>query len=185
MQTKRAFFKEAVKNLKSSGAIVPSSRFLAKRMLLNIDFSKRLNIVEFGPGNGSLTKDLLINLSKDSRLISFEVNDQFFSYLARINDKRFTLLKKSAEDIHTEIAGLDIEKVDYIISSLPLTNLPKKVTKNILKNSYNSLKNKGLLIQYQYSLTYYKKLKKVFKNQVDLEFEIRNIPPAFIYICKK
>ncbi len=185
MKTKRAFFKEAVKNLKSSGTIVPSSRYLTKRMLEDIDFSKTLTIVEFGPGNGSLTKDLLTNLSSDSQLISFEINDQFFNYLLGIDDKRLVLLKKSAENVQDEIEKLNIEKVDYIVSSLPLTNLPKKLAKSILKNSYNSLTNKGLFVQYQYSLTYYKRLKKVFKDNVDLEFEVRNIPPAFIYKCKK
>mgnify|MGYP000483529453 CR=1 FL=1 len=45
-------------------------------MLEDIDFSKTLTIVEFGPGNGSLTKDLLTNLSSDSQLISFEINEK-------------------------------------------------------------------------------------------------------------
>ena len=37
MGKKRAFFKEAVKSMKTSGTFVPSSRFLVKRILKNID----------------------------------------------------------------------------------------------------------------------------------------------------
>ena len=38
------------------GAIAPSSKFLAKKMMKEIDFSKDLNIIELGPGNGVFTE---------------------------------------------------------------------------------------------------------------------------------
>ena len=59
MQTKRDFFNEAVKNLKSSGSILPSSKFLMKRMLESIDYNTTTTVVEFGPGNGIFTKAII------------------------------------------------------------------------------------------------------------------------------
>jgi len=183
--TKLSFFKEAISNIKTSGSILPSSRFLTKRVLHNINFTKADIIVEFGPGNGIFTKNILKQLNSNAKLICFEINNNFYSKLKEINHPQLIVLNCSADIMTVELNKLKIKKVDYIISSLPLTNIPKKTAKIILKESYNILKKEALFIQYQYSLTYFKKLKKSFKNSVSLSFELFNIPPAVIYICKK
>jgi phospholipid N-methyltransferase len=59
------------------------------------------------------------------------------------------------------------------------------VSNEILDRSFQVLAKNGVFIQYQYSLTYYKKLKEVFREAISLEFEPLNLPPAFIYRCKK
>ncbi|RPD98559.1 16S rRNA (cytosine(1402)-N(4))-methyltransferase [Aureibaculum marinum] len=184
MQTKKAFIKEAIKNIKTSGTVAPSSRYLIQKMLKEVDFSKTNVIVEYGSGNGNFTKEILKKLSKDSQLICFEINDKFVEHLKKIKDPRLTILNESCENIKSVCKNLNITSIDYFISSLPLTNIPDNISCKILTESYNQLDNNGAFLQYQYSLTYYRKLKKMY-NQVDLDFEIRNLPPAFIYKCKK
>jgi len=66
--TKFNFFKEAVSNIKSIGSILPSSKFLTKKLLQNIDFKKADVIVEFGPGNGILTKNIIKHLNPKAYL---------------------------------------------------------------------------------------------------------------------
>ena len=80
---------------------------------------------------------------------------------------------------------LGFSKACHIVSSLPLTIIPKTISSAILENSINSLQIDGTFIQFQYSLTYYKKLKSVFKKKISLDFELLNFPPAFVYRCKK
>lgn len=185
MSKKIQFFKEAVKNYKTSGTVTPSSRFLAKRMLKQINFSKAKLIVELGPGDGAITKRILKKLQPNTMLVCFEINDAFYNELYSIQHPQLVVLKSSAEHIKEELARLGYTKVDYIVSSLPLTIIPKEISSNILKESYDSLDLGGLFIQYQYSLTYYKKLKKVFGDFIDLDFEPLNFPPAFVYKCTK
>ncbi|QCX39646.1 methyltransferase domain-containing protein [Aureibaculum algae] len=184
MKTKKAFIKEAIKNIKVSGTVAPSSKYLINKMLKEVDFTKTNVIVEYGSGNGNFTKELLKKLNKDSKLISFEINEKFYEHLKTFKDSRLTVLNESCENIKSVCEKLNISNIDYFVSSLPLTNIPDNVTKKILDESYAQLKDDGCFLQYQYSLTYYKKFKKIYSN-VDLEFEIRNIPPAFIYKCKK
>ncbi|MET2985392.1 class I SAM-dependent methyltransferase [Aureibaculum conchae] len=184
MRTKKAFIKEAIKNIKTSGTVAPSSKYLIQKMLKEVDFTKTNVIVEYGPGNGNFTKEILKKLNKDSQLICFEINEKFFNHLNTFNDSRLTILNESCENIKAVCKDLNISNIDYFISSLPLTNIPDSITKKILSESYAQLDKTGCFLQYQYSLTYYKKLKKIYNN-VDLDFEIRNIPPAFIYKCKK
>jgi len=179
------FFKVAVKNLKTSGTIAPSSRFLAQKMIKNIDFSTAKVLVELGAGDGVITHQILKKITPDAHLICFEVNDEFYKHLQQINHPQLTVLKVSAEEIQIELEKLGYTKACHIISSLPLTIIPKEISQVILKNSLDSLIANGTFIQYQYSLTYFKYLKEVFKDEISLGFELLNIPPAFIYRCTK
>jgi phospholipid N-methyltransferase len=182
-----AFFKEAVKNIKTSGSIMPSSRFLIKKMLHNIDFSKDLILVEFGPANGIITTEIIKRMSKNSKLICFEINPVFYKELKEsIKDKRVIILDKSAENIKDELNKININDIDFCVSSLPLAMIPQPICSNIINNTLNVLKTNGGFVQYQYSLHYYKHLKKTFNKQnIRLKFCLMNFPPAFVYNCKK
>ncbi|WP_034060233.1 class I SAM-dependent methyltransferase [Lacinutrix jangbogonensis] len=179
------FLKESLKSLKTSGTLFPSSKFLVSKLLKEINFETAKLIVEFGPGNGKITHDILNRLHPDGKLIIFEINDSFYNELLKINDSRLIVVKQSASTVLEVINTNNFETVDYIVSSLPLTNIPKPITKSILANSYKCLKSKGYFFQYQYSLTYYSALKATFKGKVSLGFESLNLPPAFIYTCQK
>jgi len=179
------FFREAIRDIKTSGTIVPSSRFLTKRMVKHIDFNNVKVIVEFGPGNGIITKEILKRIQPQTKLIAFEINDRFFESLENIKHSQLIIEKVSAEDITEVLQKHGFDKVDCVISSLPFTNIPPEISDRILSKTYEAMEAESLFVQYQYSLTYYKKLKEVFKDNVKLSFEAFNIPPAFVYIAKK
>lgn len=180
------FFKEALATAKTSGTLVPSSRFLADKMLKSINFKKANLIVELGPGDGAITKHILQRIQPNTTLICFEINDSFYNELLKIEHPQLIVLKTSAEKVAEEIAKHGFKEADYIVSSLPLAIIPKEISQNILKKSYDILKEKGIFVQFQYSLNYFKKLKKVFGSKnVTIKFEPLNIPPAFVYKCVK
>ncbi|WP_298508008.1 rRNA adenine N-6-methyltransferase family protein [uncultured Kordia sp.] len=179
------FFREAIRDIKTSGTIVPSSRFLTRRMVKNIDFDNVKVIVEFGPGNGIITKEILKRIQPQTKLIAFEINERFFQSLEKIKHSQLIIEKVSAEDIAEVLQKHGFNKADCVVSSLPFTNIPTEISDRILKNAYDAMIDNGLFVQFQYSLTYYKKLKKVFNDKVKLSFELFNIPPAFVYNAKK
>jgi phospholipid N-methyltransferase len=154
-------------------------------MLREVNFLNAEVIVELGPGNGAITKYILENLSPKTILICFEINDNFYQQLQALQHPQLIVLKASAEKIVDELHKLNIHQVNYIISSLPLTIIPDEISDQILEKSFQALEENGSFIQYQYSLSYFRKLKNVFKESILLEFEPLNIPPAFIYRCKK
>ncbi|WP_272023733.1 class I SAM-dependent methyltransferase [Olleya namhaensis] len=179
------FLKESLKSLKTSGTLFPSSRFLASKLLKSIDFKTTKLVVEFGPGNGIITKEILARLKPDATLITFEINDSFYKALLKIEDSRLIVSNQSADKVLEVIKQHGFSSTDYIVSSLPLTNIPKPISAVILDSAYESLNPKGYFFQYQYSLTYYSALKEIFKGNVDLGFEPLNVPPAFVYTCQK
>ena len=185
MTSRINFFKEAIKNIKTLGTVTPSSRFLANRMLKEINFYEVEVLVELGAGNGAITNHILKNLKPNATLICFEINDNFYNQLSKVKNPQLIVVKASAEKIQEELHQLGFLKVNHIISSLPLTIIPDEVSSKILDASYKVLKKGGTYIQFQYTLTYLKKLKSVFNKSISLDFEPLNIPPAFVYRCKK
>ena len=67
--SKSNFINELVKNENQIGAIAPSSKYLAQKMLAKIDFSTDLNIVELGPGTGVFTSKLLKRIGSNFQAI--------------------------------------------------------------------------------------------------------------------
>ena len=180
--SKKEFFSALLKQSKNVGAVAPSSKYLVKKMVDPIDFSKVKCIVEFGPGTGSITHELLNNMPKDAILLAFEINTEFCEMLKQINDPRIKIISDTAESLETYLKENNIGKVDYIVSSLPLAMIPNGVVRNILAVVKKVLSPAGVFVQYQYSLNAYKKLRTTFKN-VDVNFTPINIPPAFVFVC--
>ena len=176
------FIKESLKSLKEVGTILPSSKGIINKMVEPIDFKNNITIIELGSGTGVITKKILNKMNSESNLICFETNKKFYNELKKIDDKKMTLLNDSAEMMESYLNENEIIKVDYIVSSVPLVTLPKKVTNNILEQSEKILNNHGYLIQLQYSKLLKKRLKKHF-NTIDTKFTAAYYLPAFIYTC--
>lgn len=185
MPDKRSFIKQFWKEKKMVGAMAPSSRFLAQKMLENVDFNEARVIIELGPGTGVFTDKILEKMHPDARLLVFELNENFFNSLNnRIKDQRVHIIHDSAEQIEYYLNEFGLDKADVVISSLPLANFPQELRQSILDASHRSLKNVGKYIQFQYSLQSKKHIKKTF-DEVTIDFTPFNFPPAFVYTCKK
>ncbi len=182
--SKKKFISEVLKSGGTIGALSPSSSFLAKKMLKPIRFDTTNCIVEFGPGTGVFTKEILQKMSVNSILLTFEINSIFYDELIKINDSRLIVINDSAEKIEHYLLLHNQKKADYIVSSLPFAMIPDDVVNNILKKSFQVLSEKGKFIQFQYTLNALSKLKLLF-NKVDINFTFLNIPPAFIFTCRK
>ena len=134
MSEKRAFIKQFWKEKKMVGAMAPSSRFLAQKMLANIDFNEAKVIIELGPGTGVFTDKILEKMSADTVLLVFELNEIFCNQLQkRITDKRAHIIFDSAEKIEYYLAEYNLDKADVVVSSLPLANFPQDIRDSVLK----------------------------------------------------
>lgn len=178
---KSSFFEEFLKNWREVGSITPSSKFLVKKMLAPIDFEKAEVIVELGAGSGIMTREILKKMNKTSRLVVFETNKDFYRDLKNIEDSRITIYNHSALKLQEYFND---KRVDYIVSGIPLAMLDQLEKIELLRLSYQSLKSRGMYIQFQYSLESKRDLEKVF-DDVSIDFTPLNIPPAFIFSCLK
>jgi phospholipid N-methyltransferase len=185
MPEKKGFLKQFWKEKKMVGAMAPSSRFLAKKMLKNIDFNSEKVIVELGPGTGVFTKEIIRKMAPDAHLLVFELNDNFYKALKKsIQDERVILIHDTAEKVQDYLAENNFSHADCIVSSLPLSNFPKQLRESILVSSKNALKEDGKYIQFQYSLQIKRQINRVFP-KISIDFTPLNFPPAFVLTCKK
>ena len=182
---KNTFIKEFLNKKKMVGSVMPSSKFLSKKMVDHLNFKSAKLIIELGPGTGVITERIIEKLGTNSKLLVIELNETFYKDLKkRITDKRVTIRKGSAADLSDFINDIEFDKADFIVSSIPLAVLPNTLRKRIVIAVNKHLDQKGTFIQFQYTLQSLKLLKKVFKN-VSIKHCLFNIPPAFVYTCKK
>ncbi len=186
MKKKKYFLKEFFKEKKIVGAISPSSKTLGRLMLKNIDFDNCNCIAEYGPGTGVFTRMILEKMNSNAKLLVFELHDAFYAKLAKEfeGNENVILINDSAENISKHMAEHNISVLDAVISSLPLANFDEKLTSHILKRAQGALKSNGLYVQFQYSLNAKKLLKRIYSS-VKIDFTPKNIPPAFVYTCRK
>ncbi len=171
--------KKKIGKLRTRGAIASSSRFLVNKMISKIDYTQDLNLLQFGFGKGVFTKQIIKKITPGSKLTIFEVNKDCQKY--KIDDKRIRYIEDSAENVSSYFK---VKKFDHIISTLPFASLPKKVSENIFNEIKKHLKKDGKFLQFQYSLVSKKDINNLFNEKSKIDFELRNLPPAFIYEIK-
>lgn len=179
------FFVQYLKSPRIIGAVAPSSKWLAEKMVSDIDFENAQCIVEYGPGTGVFTKKLVEMKKQDTKLLLLETNKIFCANLREKykNDSSVIIVYGSAEHVIAYLNKHGISKVDYVVSGLPFTSLPKSTSENILRKTQRLLEKGGLFITFQYTLLKKALFSGYFKN-IEYERVMLNIPPAYVLKCR-
>lgn len=179
------FIFEYIKNPKFVGAIAPSSKYLANNIINTIDFENAKCIVEYGPGTGVFTEKILSRIKEDAKVFLIEINKEFYDSLMRIygHKKNVIIINTSVEYIDEILIQYNIDKIDYIVSGLPFSSLPKETSKKILSSTSKILAQNTEFITFQYTLFKLNLFRKYFK---DIRYKkvMRNLPPAYVLSCK-
>ena len=180
-----SFLHQYLKDVRMVGAIAPSSRFLTKKMLANIDFSHVEVIVEYGPGTGVFTREIVAKLPQSAQLLVIETNKVFYDVLADqyMDNKQVIVVNDSAERVIALLSQYGLRSPDYIVSGLPFAALPTEVSHIILKNTAELLGNTGVFVTFQYTLLKMNLLRRYF-GSIHVRRELRNVPPAYVLECR-
>lgn len=178
------FVKQFITAPRTVGAIAPSSRFLARKMVDQIDFESARCIVEIGPGTGVFSELLIKNSHPDCQILLIETNPAFVKKL-QTKYQHFTnvnVIQDSGEMINLYKMKYGIEHIDYVVSGIPFSSLPKNVSTNILSTVRKALDDKGVFILFQYSLVKIKSITRWF-DICDIQRSWINLPPAYVFTC--
>lgn len=176
------FFKKFIYNPKYVGSVVPSSRFLANRMVEAARLEQAENIVEIGSGTGAITRVIAERVKPESKVILFEKEDEMGERLQK--DFPQFIRESNALRLVPLLQKHNMQEVDYIFSGLPFYNFSPAMRLQIIQQCQNALKPGGKLIAFQYSL----QMKKLLSEHFELErisLVPLNLPPAFVYVCRK
>lgn len=165
------------------GSIIPSSRFLVDQVLDPIDWERARVIVEYGPGVGTFTREILRRMRRDARLIAIETNADFVRFLkSSLPDARLHVAHDSAAEIHAVLERLGLTRADYVISGIPLGSMPEPVRADIVGKTRAALAPDGAFLVYQFTARVLPVLQRTF-GEVRRSFERRNLPPAQLFVC--
>jgi phospholipid N-methyltransferase len=165
------------------GSLIPSSRFLVNDVLNRVDWERARVIVEYGPGVGTITQEILKRMRPDAVLLAIELNQEFVDFLhEEIADPRLHAVHGSASDVRKVLEKLGLPSADYIISGIPYSTMPHAVRREVMQESRKVLHPEGVLLVYQFTNAVLPYLNSSF-GSVRQNFQFFNILPARIFYC--
>jgi phospholipid N-methyltransferase len=166
------------------GSIVPSSRFLIRQLLAPVDWARARVIVEYGPGVGTITAEVLRRMRPDASLIAIETNPDFVDFLrSSIKDERLHVIEASADSVVEILRQYGYQKASYVISGIPFSTIPAPLREQILRKTCSVLEPRGSFLVYQFSTRVLQDLQHIFR-YVRRKFEPLNILPAHLFFCR-
>jgi phospholipid N-methyltransferase len=178
------FARNFLRHPRMLGSIVPSSRFLIRQLLQPVDWAAAKVIVEYGPGVGVITSEVLRRMRPDATLIAIETNPEFVNYLrSSIPDERLHVVEASAEAVDEILKRYGHSSASYVISGIPFSTIPAHVRESILLKTCEVLKPGGSFLVYQFSTRVLQDLRRIFR-YVRRQFEPLNVLPAHLFFCQ-
>ncbi|WP_028401088.1 class I SAM-dependent methyltransferase [Ectobacillus panaciterrae] len=180
------FIQQFIREPRTVGAVAPSSKYLAKQMIAPIDFASAKCIIEYGPGTGIFTEQLIQHKKKETVLFLLETNDRFYMALQEKYGHlpNVHIIHDSAECAGYHMRKYDMKQADYVVSGLPFTSLPRDVAKRILSKTAELLGENGEFITFQYSKVKQRFFQSFFP-KIEKKRVLFNLPPAYVFTCRK
>jgi phospholipid N-methyltransferase len=148
------FFRQFRRRFETTGAIAPSSRFLAGAITAPLRRRQRpARILEVGPGTGAVTRRIVQSLNGDDRFDLVELNEAFAALLnERFQRDRHFQPVAACSKVHVcplQQFQAD-EPYDFIVSGLPLNNFPAELVREVFDCYFRLLAPGGVLSYFEY-----------------------------------
>ena len=176
-----AFLRGFLKKPKQVGSIIPSSRFMEKRIVRIAELQRADVVIELGPGTGGTTRALLNHMKQDARLLAMEINAHFVGLLRRtLRDPRLIVHEGSAGEIGSALEQHGLAAADVILSGIPFSTMQREVGLGILRSVHDNLAPNGRFVAYQFRDRVENLGRHVFGSP-KVQTELLNVPPMRIY----
>ncbi len=170
---------------RQTASVVPSSRFLARLMVRDID-PVGGRVIELGGGTGVFTREILTTGLPPEKLEVVEINPAFARGLER-HFPSVDIIRHRAESISAHVSG-EPGSYQRVISGLPLLAMSQTTQREIVEEAFKLLAPDGVFVQFTYSV-------RSPINQAVLDDmgvvatrmgqTVRNFPPATVFHFRK
>jgi phosphatidylethanolamine/phosphatidyl-N-methylethanolamine N-methyltransferase len=166
-----------------TGAVMPSSKALARNMARHVDPASDGPVIELGPGTGPVTAALVEHGINPARLVLVEFNSDF----CRLLRKRYpeaTVVQGDAYRLRRLIDGKLDKPAAAIVSSLPLLTKPLRTRLRLMADAVGLMQANAPFVQFTYGVVppIPKTLSSVRAEASNLIW--LNLPPARVWVYR-
>jgi phosphatidylethanolamine/phosphatidyl-N-methylethanolamine N-methyltransferase len=167
------------------GAVMPSSKLLARTMAEYVDPESEGPVVELGPGTGAITNALIEHGVDQKRLVLVEYNPGFCALL-RDRYPQARVVQGDAYALRASLVGAALEApASAVVSGLPLVTKPMLTRLKLIRDAFTALAPGAPFVQFTYSVA--PPIPKSLPG-VSTEASERiwmNLPPARVWVYRK
>jgi phosphatidylethanolamine/phosphatidyl-N-methylethanolamine N-methyltransferase len=179
MQFIRSWFEKPL----STGAVMPSSKALARTMARYVDPQSNGPVIELGPGTGPVTEALVQRGIDPARLILVEFNPDFCRLL-RTRYPAATVVQGDAYRLRRLLETMVREPAAAVVSGLPLVTKPLRTRLRLISDAMGLLAPGAPFIQFTYAMVppIPKALSGIKAEASELIW--LNLPPARVWVYR-
>jgi phosphatidylethanolamine/phosphatidyl-N-methylethanolamine N-methyltransferase len=165
------------------GAVMPSSKVLARTVARYVDPHSDGPVIELGPGTGAITDALIAHGVAEKRLVLVEF-DPGFCALLRERYPQATVIQGDAYNLDLTLAELK-EPAAAMVSGLPLVTKPMLVRLKLMRDAFLKMEAGAPFIQFTYSVAppIPKSLPGIHTQASERVW--MNLPPARVWVYRK
>ncbi|QDU61108.1 16S ribosomal RNA methyltransferase KsgA/Dim1 family protein [Planctomycetes bacterium Pan216] len=150
----RTFLREFRDSFATTGAVLPSSRYLARSIAkLDADLPPRARLLEAGPGTGAFTDEMIRQLRPGDELVLVEINQRFVHVLEERlrEDPAWSPKRDQVRLVHGSIEDLPSEeRFHAIVCGLPFNNFPPDLVETLVGRLVEALEPGGTFRFFEY-----------------------------------
>jgi len=166
------------------GAVMPSSKLLARTMAQYVDVESTGPVVELGPGTGAITNALIEHGVDQKRLVLVEYNPGFCALL-RDRYPHAKVVQGDAYKLRDSLLKVLDVPASAVVSGLPLVTKPMLTRLKLMRDAFVALAPGAPFVQFTYSVA--PPIPKSLPG-VSTEASERiwmNLPPARVWVYRK
>ena len=166
------------------GAVMPSSKLLARTMAQYVDVDAEGPVVELGPGTGAITNALIEHGVDQKRLVLVEYNPGFCALL-RDRYPHARVVQGDAYKLRDSLWKVLDVPASAVVSGLPLVTKPMLTRLKLMRDAFVALAPGAPFVQFTYSVA--PPIPKSLPG-VSTEASERiwmNLPPARVWVYRK
>lgn len=187
-----AFLREFLRSPLTVAAVAPSGRLLADGVTATVPRTGDPLVVELGAGTGAFTAAIQRRLADRGHHLAIEINARFAGHLTD-RYPRVAVAMADARDLGDVLVQRGHDRADVIVSGLPWAAFAPGYQDDLLDAVVDNLAPDGAFTTFAYIHTRWAPPARRLRRALQARFEEvvtsratwANVPPAFVYYCRR
>lgn len=186
------FLRAFLRNPATTGAIAPSSERLARVLASVVPVTGTPTVVELGPGTGAVSAVIARRLPPGARHLAIELDPAMVGHLRRAHPD-LEVVPGDARRLPALLAEHGVQRADAVVCGLPWALFDATTQTEVLAGISTAIGPTGAFTTFAYLQGMALPAARRFRATLRATFEEvqvtatvwRNLPPAFVYVCRR